>query len=399
MMLWMAQQTLLLSLICTTLLLGHHTLQKCFGAHKTYHLWLAVPTLLISSAIVAAMPSLLADAQSSQLAHYSVIATKTLSAVNTTDYVQIIGAIWLLGIIVMASLLALQALALQRLLNTSTQLCHPFAALATYCHPKVQSPMLVGIIKAKILLPTNFSQLNSDEQNAIIRHEQYHHQRRDLLSNLLAYAILSLFWFNPICWLAYRRFRDDQELACDAYVTQSLSKQQKISYSQVLLAYSQQAQHGLLHTHYGNKNILKERIMQMKTQQKGQSSIAVIGLIMVLGLCGLMLNQQVQAGGVDKQSIVYPTMRVEPKYPVEAAKANQNGFVQLQFDITPNGAVTNVSVIKSSPEKVFDQVAIAALKQWQYQSSAKGVQGSKVQLDFEVEAPTTDVERIKVTAK
>ncbi|MCL1137929.1 M56 family metallopeptidase [Shewanella pneumatophori] len=399
MMLWMAQQTLLLSLICVGLLICHKPLQKYLGSHQTYHLWLAVPILLLSSAIIAAMPNLFAAVQSQQIAHYSVLASKVIQAKNTTNYVLFVSYVWLGGIAIMLMLLVLQLVSIKALARSATKVSNPFSRLATYVHPKVQSPMLIGIVNPKIILPVNFNQLNAQEQQAIISHEQYHHQRGDLQCNLLAYGVLCLFWFNPICWLAYRRFRDDQELACDAYVTQSLNKQQKISYSQVLLAYSQQAQHGLLHTHYGNKNILKERIMQMKTQQKGQSSIAVIGLIMVLGLCGLMLNQQVQAGGVDKQSVVYPTVRIEPKYPAEAIEANQNGFVQLKFDITPSGAVTNVSVIKSSPEKVFDAVAITALKQWQYQSSVKGVQGSKVQLDFEIEAPATDVERIKVTSK
>ena len=399
MMLWMAQQTILLSLICVGLLICHKPLQKYLGSHQTYHLWLAVPILLLSSIIVAAMPNLFAAVQSEQIAYYSVLASKVIQAKNTTNYGLFASYVWLGGIAIMLIMLALQLLSIKALARSATKVSNPFSRLATYAHPKVQSPMLIGIVNPKIILPVNFNQLNAQEQQAIINHEQYHHSRGDLLCNLLAYGVLSLFWFNPISWLAYQRYRDDQELACDAFVTQSLNQQQKINYSQVLLAYSQQAQHGLLHTHYGNKNILKERIMQMKTQQKGQSRLAVFGLIMLLGTIGLLLNQQVQAGTADKAATVYPTMRIEPKYPAAAIEANQNGFVQLKFDITPSGTVNNVSVIKSSPKGLFDQAAISALKQWQYQSSAKGVTGSKVQLDFEIEAPSTDVERIKVTSK
>ncbi|ABV88525.1 TonB family protein [Shewanella pealeana] len=396
MMLWMAQQTLLLSLVCGGLLLSHRLLQQHLGAHRTYHLWLAIPALLISSAIMVMLPSPLSAVQANQLAHYSVMAGKAISAVQTTDYANLLLLTWLVGVGIMFILLLLQAIGLKRILRTAIPLEHQDAALPTLQHPSVQSPMLVGISNAKILLPTSFNRLSDDERQSIIAHEQYHHQRRDLISNLLAYLTLTVFWFNPLCWLAYRRFRDDQELSCDAHVTRALSKQQKISYSQVLLAYSQQAHHGLLHTHYGNKNILKERIMQMKTSQKGQSGLAIIGLTICLGLSGLLLNQQVQAGAHEHNE-VHPLTRVEPKYPISAVEAHQSGFVKLKFDISPSGAVSNVSVIKSSPEAVFDKSAVTALEQWRYKESTKGFKGAKVQLDFMIEPPATDVERIKVT--
>ena len=398
MMLWMAQQTILLSLICVGLLICHKPLQKYLGSHQTYHLWLAVPILLLSSTIVAAMPNLFAAVQSQQIAHYSVLASKIIQAKNTTNYGLFASYIWLGGISIMLIQLALQLVSIKALARSATKVSTPFSRLATYVHPKVQSPMLIGIVNPKIILPVNFNQLNAQEQQAIINHEQYHHQRGDLQCNLLAYGVLCLFWFNPICWLAYRRFHDDQELACDAHVTQSLSKQQKISYSQVLLAYSQQAQHGLLHTHYGNKNILKERIMQMKTQQKGQSGLAILGLTILLGLSSLLLNQQVLAGD-DKNQDIHPVIRIEPTYPAAAVEANQNGFVVMQFDISPQGAVNNIKVLKSSPTAVFDASAVKALQQWRYSESKAGAKGSLVQLDFVVEAPANNIEKIKVTSK
>ena len=136
--------------------------------------------------------------------------------------------------------------------------------------------------------------------------------------------------------------------------------------------------------------------MQMKKSQKEQSGLAIIGLTISLGLSGLLLNQQVQAGAHEHND-VHPLTRVEPKYPIQAAKAHQSGFVKLKFDISPSGAVSNVSVIESSPKAVFDKSAVTALQQWRYKESTKGLAGAKVQLDFMIEPPATDVERIKVT--
>ncbi|MCL1051577.1 M56 family metallopeptidase [Shewanella abyssi] len=398
MMLWLFQQTVLLSFVCGILLLGHSALQKHLGAHKTYSLWMLLPLILLSSLLINYLPGQFISVQSNQIAYYSIKAGKAIAQNESTWYSQTLITIWGIGFILMSLTLFLQGTYLKKLLRTAKKVDQLDSYLPTYSHPKVQSPMLVGIIAPKIVLPTDFLILNQLKQRSVIAHEQYHHKRRDLPCNLLAYGILAIFWFNPLFWLAYRRFRDDQELACDAEVTETLNTEEKIIYSKMLLAYSQQANHGLLHTHYGNKHILKERIMQMKTRQKGQSGLAVLGLTITLGLSSLFLNQQVLAGD-DKGSDIHPVIRIEPAYPAAAVKANQNGFVVMQFDISSQGAVNNIKVIKSSPTAVFDASATEALKKWRYSESKMGVKGAMVQLDFVIEAPTSDIERIKVTSK
>ncbi|QQX79309.1 M56 family metallopeptidase [Shewanella sp. KX20019] len=398
MMLWLLQQTVLLSFVCGILLVGHSAFQKHLGAHKTYSLWMMLPLVLISSVLANYLPSNFLPVQSNQIAYYSIKAGKAITQSESTWYSQTLIAIWVLGFILMSLTLFLQGTYLKKLLLTAKKVEKLDSYLPTYSHPKVLSPMLVGFFNPRIILPTNFLSLSQLKQHSIIAHEQYHHKRFDLPCNLLAYGILTIFWFNPLFWLAYRRFRDDQELACDAEVTETLNKEEKIIYSKMLLAYSQQANHGLLHTHYGNKHILKERIMQMKTRQKGQSGLAVLGLTITLGLSSLLLNQQVLAGD-DKGNDIHPVIRIEPVYPAAAVKANQNGFVVLQFDISPQGEVNNIKVIKSSPTAMFDASATEALKKWRYKESKTGAKGSMVQLDFVIEAPTSDIERIKVTSK
>jgi TonB family protein len=63
------------------------------------------------------------------------------------------------------------------------------------------------------------------------------------------------------------------------------------------------------------------------------------------------------------------------------------GYVQLQFDITEEGATDNIKVIKSVPSGFFDEEAKKSLSKWKY--TPKVVNGVtvrqvdlKVQLDF-----------------
>ncbi|WP_350431845.1 M56 family metallopeptidase [Shewanella sp. H8] len=289
---------------------------------------------------------------------------------------------------------------LQRLIQHGRQLDIPSVKLNVLVHPDIESPMLAGFIAPSILVPISFTLLDESQQQAIIQHEVYHYQRGDLWANILAYGLTVLFWFNPLMWLSYRRFRQDQELSCDAQVTANMKAKAKIAYSRTLLAYSQHAPLSMLHTHYGDKTILKERILQMK-KQHGKSTLALIGMTLAIGVSAFMFNQQVFAGNnisVENKtdSMAMPVIRIEPSYPINAAKEGLNGYVQMSFDISSNGSVGNVRVTKSSPKQVFDASAVEALEQWKYQPSATGFKDLQVQLDYVIHQPEKSVERITV---
>lgn len=82
-----------------------------------------------------------------------------------------------------------------------------------------------------------------------------------------------------------------------------------------------------------------------------------------------------------------PIVRVNPKYPIVAARDGIEGWVKLSFDINPIGEVINIKIVDASPKRTFDKAAKQALKKWKYR--AKSVDGKAVaqhnfivQLDF-----------------
>jgi len=88
-----------------------------------------------------------------------------------------------------------------------------------------------------------------------------------------------------------------------------------------------------------------------------------------------------------------PLVRVNPKYPISAARDGVEGWVVLAFDINPIGQVVNISIVDSQPKRVFDKAAKQALKKWKYK--AKSVDGKAVaqqnftvQLDFTMGQPS-----------
>ncbi len=82
-----------------------------------------------------------------------------------------------------------------------------------------------------------------------------------------------------------------------------------------------------------------------------------------------------------------PIVRIEPRYPVQAARDGLQGWVRLRFSIMEDGSVDEVEVIDAEPRRVFDREAIRALRRWKY--SPKVIDGKpmkqtgqQVQLDF-----------------
>ena len=69
---------------------------------------------------------------------------------------------------------------------------------------------------ALILPAPVWSELTPAGRRAVLRHELAHWERSDLVKSLLVRLLALPQWFNPLAWLALRRFDEAAEWACDA---------------------------------------------------------------------------------------------------------------------------------------------------------------------------------------
>jgi protein TonB len=84
-----------------------------------------------------------------------------------------------------------------------------------------------------------------------------------------------------------------------------------------------------------------------------------------------------------------PIVRIEPQYPIAAARDGKEGWVQLSFSIDELGGVVDIEVIDAEPKRLFDREAKRALSKWKYKSKivdGKPIKqtGLQVQLDFKL---------------
>jgi len=104
----------------------------------------------------------------------------------------------------------------------------------THCSSMATHPMVVGAWNARIVLPGDFeTRYSLAERSLILSHERTHLQRKDALTNAIASGLVCLFWFNPLVYWAWSRFRFDQEIACDAAVIRQ-TKVSRRRYAQAL---------------------------------------------------------------------------------------------------------------------------------------------------------------------
>ncbi|MCK4763778.1 MAG: hypothetical protein KAW12_16370 [Candidatus Aminicenantes bacterium] len=79
-------------------------------------------------------------------------------------------------------------------------------------------PMTWGFLKPVVLLPAGSAGWPLEQCSSVLFHELSHIERGDFLARLLSRVSCSLFWFNPLCWLVFRRIKKEQEKACDEMV-------------------------------------------------------------------------------------------------------------------------------------------------------------------------------------
>ena len=148
-------------------------------------------------------------------------------AAEPLSVLPIVSWIWLAGMAVMA----LYALVSYLLVLRKTKEGVEQEKGVWHCD-RIGSPFILGIIRPRIYLP---SDMNSDDMPYVLAHERAHLKRMDHLWKPLGFLLLTVYWFNPVMWLAYILLCRDIELACDEKVLRQLGTEVKQDYSTALI--------------------------------------------------------------------------------------------------------------------------------------------------------------------
>jgi bla regulator protein blaR1 len=97
-------------------------------------------------------------------------------------------------------------------------------------------PLAFGVFRKYVAFPRDFAERYDElERDLALAHELGHHVRGDLIANWVALFVLALHWFNPVAWRAFRAFRADQEMACDALVLAGRAQALRHAYGRAIV--------------------------------------------------------------------------------------------------------------------------------------------------------------------
>ena len=118
--------------------------------------------------------------------------------------------VWGIGMVVLLGCSLLRGWRLRRRMRTAVRLRDNI-----YEAEQIPSPFILGLLRPRIYIPFG---LDDDTRRYVLAHERYHLRHGDHWVKALAFCLLVVHWFNPLCWAAFCLMSQDMEMRCDEAV-------------------------------------------------------------------------------------------------------------------------------------------------------------------------------------
>ena len=370
--LWRAHLGLSLGLAAVLLL--RRPWRRFAGAQAAYALWL-LPLWLAAAALLprASLPGWV-------LPPVLVTGPQTSTLAGVPAALSIAG-LWAAGVLIVAGLHVALHWRYRRRLNQ--------AAGGHLLAPAGDSPGLLGLWHARLVLPTDFRQrFDAAERRWILAHESAHARRLDNPARMLATVLAGLAWFNPLAWWALGALRHDQELACDAAVMQRYPGSWR-RYGLAMLKLDGALRVPPTASAWQSHHPLKERIMLLQKNAPSTGTRRVARTSLALGaLLGLAALQTIssaatapaeagRAANGKKLREACPQM-TRPELPPELGGLKGKYEMEVKFRIGSDGHPDRVQINGGDPK--LAEVVQQAVRTY---SCKRELAGTELKQDFE----------------
>ena len=204
-------------------------------------------------------------------------------SVNPMQIAVAVGAtVWLVGVAAMLIYYVISTVRLHRRLAVSI----PYRDNVYLCD-HLPGPILVGVFRPRIYIP---SETDPKLYPHILAHEGNHLKRGDHVWKPLGFLLLSVYWINPLLWVAYALLSRDMERACDEKTINGMSEDERIAYYLALVACSERKPTRQLPNPVGfGEHKIIERVKHMKKYKKPTvwATALCVLLIAVTAVCFL----------------------------------------------------------------------------------------------------------------
>jgi TonB family protein len=207
-----------------------------------------------------------------------------------------------------------------------------------------------GVWQPKVLLPIAARAWPRERVGIVLRHELAHIRRGDWLAQLAGEALRTVYWFNPLMWIACARLRQESEQACDDEVL--TSGVQGTDYAGHLVDLARQLKAGsaprvpapaIARSSSLERRVramLDVRLVRTPLSRVGRFAIAALLLALTAGIAAAQKSPVVLSGTVIDEggapvpgaAVVLMNSRTQAKFEVKSGDFGKYEFVPLPPD-------------------------------------------------------------------
>jgi beta-lactamase regulating signal transducer with metallopeptidase domain len=285
------------TLLMLLALAARRPMARAFGPHAAYGLWLLPALRMVLPPLPGWHPLYVPVAHTDAPATIGIVDPATAArlagplpvetvshppaalAGMAVQWPALLIGLWLAGALAFAAVQAWRYHRFVRAALADGEVFSRTAGIDVVISRHVDGPMAAGIVRRRIFLPADFlARYAPAERRLALLHEGAHHDRGDMIANMAGLAVLALHWWNPVAHFAWRAFRADQELACDATVLAGAGGGERADYGRAVLK-SACLRTPAAACAMNHKSQLKDRIAMMKDRHFGRTRLALGGTL------------------------------------------------------------------------------------------------------------------------
>lgn len=183
---------------------------------------------------------------------------------------------WCAGVVTMIISGGIRSLRLKRKLMSAIQMEGNI-----WQSDAVASPFIFGVIRPKIYIPFG---LDETVLHYVLAHERQHFRRGDYIIKCFAFLLLTVHWFNPLCWLAFRLLTRDMEMACDEAVMNQSGSVKK-DYSTALLSANGGGRIWSANPVFFGESDMERRIRNILNWRKPGRLVSIVAAVTCVTVC------------------------------------------------------------------------------------------------------------------
>lgn len=240
--------------------------------------------------------------------------------IGNIDILAILAVIWITGILVIFlwrllcrlhfeyNIRSVNSPADEEIMSVYLRCCESMGVshhVPIYICEKVYTPMIVGAVRPKILLP--LKEISRKSLEFVFRHELTHYQRNDIFAKMFTSLVTMLHWFNPLVYVFEREFVSMLELSCDEMAGRTLDNEGRKDYCMAILEMvpvRRTSRIGLIFGMSGKKKIKQrlDNILHFKKMRLSQKIFAAVTATIIIGVSCVLVAMFIPVDRTDDLS-------------------------------------------------------------------------------------------------